>query len=188
MMKIISIVSLLLLSLFLASCSSLQSPHIIGDRVIFPDNDVGSETVWEVDEEIYHIKIVSSNVIVGAVVEWDSASKTHKTTSGELVLSELNGKLFLNYKEDDLYHIHRIVPSGNDSVVFYSVDNEEIKKLISTGRVESEKGNGVYLLKGTKEQIDIFIAENIRTIFDPDSAIVGKLISGELKKCTTIKG
>jgi predicted P-loop ATPase/GTPase len=179
MMKIIPIINALVLSLFLASCSSLQSPCIIGEKVIFPESAVGTETVWEVDDEIYHIRIISTNAIAGAVVEWDSESQTHKTTTGELVLSELNGKQFLNYKEDDLYHIHRIVPSGNDSIVFLSIDAEEMKKHISTGRVESEKGS-TYFLKGTKEEIDKFISENVKAIFDSEDIIVAKLISGEL--------
>lgn len=149
MMKVISIVSLVIVSMLLVSCSSLQSPCIIGERVTFSEGDIGSETVWKLDSEIYHIKITSTNSISGALVEWDSKSNAYKTTTGELVLSELSGTKFLNFKDDEVYNVHRIVPADNGSIVFYSIDEEELKKYISTGRVESEKDIGMYLLKGT---------------------------------------
>ena len=46
--------------------------------------------------------------------------------------------------------------------------------------MERRVGRSVCEGIGTKEEIDKFVLENIRTIFDPDSVFVAKLISGKL--------
>ena len=181
-MKTISIFNALLLSLFLTSCSSLQSSFIVGERITFLEDEVGNETVWKIENKIFHVRIVGTNSLVASVVEWDSEKKTHDLKTEEIIISQLNDHMFLNVKIDDLYNIHYMVPADNKRVIlFYNIDGDELKKHISKGVIETEKDSGIYQLEGTKEEIDKFIIKNHRLIFDPSNVTVGHLISGELK-------
>ena len=181
MNKILMIISALVLSMLLASCSPVESPYIIGERTVFSENEIGSESVWEIKDQIFHVKIINSNEVVATEVDWDPEERVHKMETHDIIVTELDDHLFLNIRNDEegLYYIHRIVRSDKHSIVFYSFDEEEIEKHISSGKVHNRTDGGV-VLKGTKEEIDKFIIENIRTIYDLDSVIVAKLISGEL--------
>jgi hypothetical protein len=181
MKKIISIASSFIIAIFQTSCSSLQSPYIVGEQITFLEDEVGEETVWKIDDEIYHVKIVSTNSLIASVVEWDSDKKSHALKTEEIIISELADHMFLNVKADDLYHIHYMVPSDGERVLlFYNIDSEELKKHIPNGVIETEKDSGIFKLEGSKEDIDKFILKNFRSIFDPSQATVAHLISGEL--------
>ena len=164
----------------LSSCSSLKSPYYIGEKVEFSENEIGNETVWRLEEDVYHVKIVSSNEVVVSTVNWVDRNKKFTTENHELVISELDDRLFINLKEDDLYRVLRITPAGQ-SIVFYMVDGDQLKKHIPSGKVEFTEKGDVYTLKGSKEEIDQFIRENITTIFNPDHVVVAELLSGELE-------
>lgn len=181
MMKIISIVCSLILTVILTSCSSLQSPYIVGEEITFLEDEVGEETVWKIEDEIYHVRIVDTNSLVATIVEWDSDKKAHTLKTEEIIVSHLDDYMFLNVKIDDLYNIHYVVPSDGDRVLlFYSIDTDGLKKHISKGVIETDKDSGTYKLDGSKEEIDRFIIKNFRSIFDPSQATVAHLISGEL--------
>jgi hypothetical protein len=147
----------------------------------FLEDEVGEETVWKIEDKIYHVRIVDTNSLIASIVEWDSDKKAHALKTEEVIVSLLDDHIFLNVKIDDLYHIHYMVPSDGDRVIlFYNIDTDELKKHISNGVVETDKDSGIFKLEGSKEEIDKFIIRNFRSIFDPSQATVAHLISGEL--------
>lgn len=189
MKRVVCCFGLVALSAMLVACSSLKSPHYVGERVTFQEDAVGSESVWKIEEEIYHVKIVNSNEVVGSLIEWNDEKKAHVPKSFELVVSKLGQHLFFNVMDGGLYNVHRVAMGGDDSVIFYMLDAEAIKKHEPSGRVEPDKDGNVFTLKGSKAEIDRFVLEHIRSLFNPDEVVVARLVSGDvLKGLLTEKG
>jgi hypothetical protein len=180
-MKTVLTIVLIVLSSFITACTQLQSPYIIGEMIDCTNEDVDTETIWKVGETHYNIRVVSTNELIGTTFEWSRENKAYVPKTYDLVISELKDHLFLNIKGEDHYSVfYMAVACGGEYMVIYSLDEEEIKKHIPDGKVEYNKDDDVLLLKGSKEEIDIFILENIRDIFRHESPLIAELVTGEL--------
>ena len=169
----------ILTSLLLTACSTLQSPFYIGERVPFEADDVGNETVWKVNDDLYHVRIVNTNLIVAASLKWDEPTGSFQKKTQEVVVSKLNETLFVNLRKNDLYTVLRATPS-DEFIVFYTAEDAEIKKHLGTRCIESAEGDDTYVLQGTKKEIDAFVTEHLHVLFSQDAILIGELISGEL--------
>ena len=178
--KKLGLICSLICTVFLSACSSIHSPFVIGQAVEFSDDEIGNETVWKIDDEIYHVRVVGSNAVAVGEVKWDQTNRTHTVETTEIILSELDGYRFLNVKEDNSFLICYMAVSGERNVVFYPV-NENIKKHLSSGNIERVEKEGAYLLKGSKKEIDEFVRSNLNSLFDTNSPLVAELVCGEIK-------
>lgn len=181
MKKTWSTVGLFLAVSLLVSCSALQSPEIVGERKAFAEDEVGNESVWKIEDQIYYVRVAATNRLVASIVEWDKDRQTHKLETEEIVLSRLGDDQFLNLKIEDLYHIHYLVPSDDGRVLlFYGINPDALNKHLGRGVVKTDARHDVYTLEGTKEEIDQFIRANIKSMYDPGEVTVAHLISGSL--------
>jgi hypothetical protein len=180
-MKTTALIFPLISILMLASCASLQSPYVIGEATTYSEDEIGNETVWKIDDEIYYARIISTNTVAVSVVKWDQEAQSNSVETVDLIRSELDGHGFVNFKEADAYFISRVAPFGDNTLVFYPVDNDALEKLIASDHIEQGEKKGAYILKGTKVEIDQFVSEHVEHIFNTDTPVVAELISGKLK-------
>lgn len=165
----------------LVSCSALQSSDIVGERKTFSEEEVGSESVWKIEDQLYYVRVASANRLVASTVKWDKDRQAHKLETEEIVLSRLGDDQFLNLKIEDLYHIHYMVPSDDGRVLlFYGINPDALNKHLGRGVVKRDARQDVYTLEGTKEEVDQFIRAHIKSIYDPRKVTAAHLISGSL--------
>lgn len=178
MIRVIITAQITLLSLLMTSCSSLQSPHYIGDKVEFQDSDIGKETAWRVDKDIYHVKITGSDKVVASLTRWNKESEEYIAETNEFILSKLEDHFFLNIKDEDFYTVLHISVS-DDMIAFYDLDSDEISKHLESGKIEAE-GKYTFLLKGSKAEIDKFLINHVKVLYDRGTFLPGELVSGDM--------
>lgn len=178
----LSFVSLLVACFLSVSCSSLKSPYYVGEQQPIEDKDLNTDSVWQLGDAVYFVRVVDSNTVVASYVEWDKETQKHTLSTCQLVLSKLGDTLFLNAKDDGLYTILRMIPSIDGSMVLLTVDSDKVEADIAEGKIKAHKDGSDIITDCSKEELDQYVKDNLQTLFDLDSSSVAKLISGKVEK------
>jgi hypothetical protein len=163
-----------------ASCSTLKSPHYVGEQEPAREKDLADITVWQQDEDVYFVKRVASNTLVAATLEWDDKSNDFTVRSFPFIVSELDDHLFLNVKDGDLYSIFRVAGAGGDddpAFVLFTIDDDSMIKDMADGKIKARKAGDDIIMECTKEEQDAYILENIYTMFHTDGACIVRQIA-----------
>jgi len=167
-------------TLLCTSCASLKCKHFPGIREPLTENKLSDESVWKYGDEIYHVKVISTNNVVASSVKWDDAAGKHKLESFEVVPSKLEETIFLNILKDGLYTILRVMPAGGKSMVLLTIDADKVEKDIEAGKIKGSKKGGEYILDCSKKELDEYIQSNLSTLFSLDAAGILELIEGKM--------
>jgi len=170
------------LCMLCTSCASLRCKHFPGTREPLTEKELSHASVWKYGDEIYHVKVVSSNQVVACSVKWDDETARHALESFEVVPSKLEETIFLNILKDGLYTILRVMPAGEKSMVLMTIDRDKVEKDIAEGKIKGARKGGEYTLDCSQQELDDYIRANLTTLFSLDAAGVLELIKGELKK------
>jgi len=177
----LSLVSLLAICFLSASCASLKSPYFVGEQQPIEDKDLNTDSVWQIADTKYFVRVVDSNTVVASSVEWDKDSQKHTLSTSPLVLTKLGDTLFLNVKKDGLYTILRMIPSADGSMVLLTIDSDKIKSEIAEGKIKAHKDGSDIITDCSKEELDQYVKDNLPTLFDLNNSSVAKLISGKME-------
>ena len=176
--KVMILIGCVIICLFLSSCYTLQSKHVVGEKNIIEYKKIDAENRWQYKDEDFFTRVIGPGTLVGSSLRWDESKKEYKASNGQIVLTQLDETNFLNIKGDkeDLYTIYRMDYSGDGSIVVYTIKEETMDRHIKEGKVKATKtkNNNSYILELTKEEIDIYIQENINNLFDYGNPIIIK--------------
>jgi hypothetical protein len=183
MMKSLTLIgAALTIAVLTPSCARFRSDHYVGERQPISSNTVTENSVWQLGDEVYHVRVVDSNTLVAASAKWDSTSRTHTLTSYPLVCSTLGGHNFLNVWDENHYTILRMIASGSESeVVLLTIDADKVNKDIAEGKLKARRDGHDFLASCSKEELDRYVLENLPSLFSLDGAGVARLLSGKLK-------
>ena len=180
MNNVLNTALLLLLCLGITSCSSLKSVHYVGEKE--PSKGIGfnEETIWQFDKEVYYVRSTGPESIVASTLDWDEKNKQYVVSTYHIVVSKLNETYFLNAKKegDEYYTILLLSPSVEQMFSVFSVDGKILDKHIETGKIKASKRNREYILDVTKDELDRYIQENVKELFDFKNSGIIKPIKG----------
>ncbi len=165
--------------IILASCTSIKSEHYVGKIEPISDKEIGEETIWQFDDEVFHVKILSSEKAVGSQLKWNKEANKYETEDYDIIISKIGDALFLNIKKQNekLYTILRLSPTVSDEIVLFSVDKDVLTKHIAEGKLKATaKDKHTYTLEMTKEELDNYMTEHMNTIFDFNASEIIKPI------------
>ncbi|MEX0324960.1 MAG: hypothetical protein AB3N33_02605 [Puniceicoccaceae bacterium] len=175
--KFITICTIALLGCLFSGCSSLESPHVVGEPVVFDGKHVGDVLTCQVGETPLLLKVTDSTHLRAAWPEWDQANDTFQLAGAEIVVSRLGKDILLaNIKEDNSenYSIFLLSlvyggegPQGFKAVGF-TVDDDAMDRLasIETNRIGVHGSYGsTFVLEGNKEDADAFVATYSKEMF-----------------------
>jgi hypothetical protein len=177
-----TVLSCMMISVSLVSCSSLKSEHYVGELLPAADEEIVDASLWEFDNQVFFVNVIDSSTLAASTLRRNKEKKEHEIIKSKIILTELEkpGAYFLNMKEstEDLYTILLLVPTKSEKAyLVYTVDNDIIKKHIKEGKVKAvQKGND-YILQLSKEELDKYIGENIETIFTLGNAGIVKALN-----------
>ena len=163
------------------SCSSLKCKHFPGKQEMITEKKLSDDSVWKFGEMVYHVKVAECNRVVASWVEWDDKAEKHKMDSFPVVVSKLDDTMFLNLKVDQFYTILRAIPSGDDSIILLTIDDDKLEADIEKGIIKGTKKDGDYILDCTKQDLENYIKANLNTLFSLEAAGILKLIEGKMK-------
>ena len=184
-MKTTIIIKALLLApvagLFTA-CTSMQSPFIVGDAMEFSEAEVGKQLSLQVGEEVVWIKLVDAQTFLAARMEWESDRTAFGTQSAEVILSRMGDAILLNYKPEDLdrYIIYRVGRSSSrEYAMAFGVDPAILATHKEKGLFNGTEKEGEFILDGTKEEIDQYVARHLKDLFTYAEGIDIVFIAGD---------
>ncbi|MDA3798393.1 MAG: hypothetical protein PF692_04855 [Kiritimatiellae bacterium] len=170
-----------LLALVSVSCTSFKSKNYVGKRQFISESELTKDSIWQVGDNVFCVRIVDTNTLAASSMKWDEKSKQHALSKYELVLSTLGEYAFLNVKDGEQYTILRLIGASGDSFVLMTVDPEKVEADIAAGRIKAHKDNSDFIADCSKEELDKYVLDNIKTLFSVDGVTVVKLISGQIK-------
>lgn len=177
--KVMILIGCVIICLFLSSCYTLHSKHVVGEKKLIENKKIDAEGRWQFEDKDFFTRVIGHGTLVGSSLGWDETKKEYKASNVQIVLTQLDDTNFLNIKEskDDLYTIYRMDYSGDGSIVVYTIKEETMDRHIKEGKVKATKtkyNNSSYILELTKEELDIYIQENINNLFDYGNPIIIK--------------
>jgi len=163
------------------SCTRFKARHYAGEKVFLTEAEISEETIWEVGDQVYFVRLVEGGILAAATLEWDAKKNAYAMQTYELVSSKLGDHTFLNVKDGDYYTILRVVGAGDDTLVLLTVDKDKLEKDMAEGNLQARKEDTDIVMDGSKEALDRYIETHMDTLFSLDAAAVARLISGALK-------
>lgn len=163
----------------LVSCSELRSPHYVGEVVEIMEEDLGRESAWVMDEELYWIRRTGSNSFVAATMEWNRKTETYEARTAPILLTQLDDHLYLQLKEDDEYIILRAACSQDESLILFTIKKDIIEKDVQEGKIRARISGNKITLECSKEEQDEYIRDNVERIFSYDCARVARKVYEE---------
>ena len=182
--KIRSTTAMLTISIGLLSCSVLQSPHYVGEKIDISEEDLSNQSIWVHKEDVYYVRRTGTNTFLAATMKWDAKKSAFTVHSFPLFLSELGDHLFLNIKNGDLYTILRVACCDDESIILFTVDLNMMKQEIADGKVKAHEDDGNIIMGCSKEEQDEYISNNIHHIFHMDGASIARKLSEEKKSAS----
>ena len=179
--RILSLFCCFALSVGAVSCTSLKSRHYPGEKVALTEEDISPQTVWKAGEDVYFVRLAEDGTLAAATLKWEAQKGAYAMQTYQLVPSKIGDNQFLNVKDGDYYTLLRLVGAGEDTVVLLTVDADKIEKDVADGVLQARKEEGNFVMEGSKEDLDRYIAGHIDTLFSLEAAGVARLISGQLK-------
>jgi hypothetical protein len=174
-------VGLLIIGAACISCSTLKSPHYVGERQPAAEKDLADITVWKQGEDVYFVKRVDSNTLVAATLEWDSTVNDFSVRSFPFIVSKLDDHIFLNVKDGELYSIFRVAGACDDNepstFLLFTIDDDIIKQDMADGTIRARNEGDDVIMECTKEDQDAYILENINTMIHMDGACIVRQIA-----------
>lgn len=177
--KTISAFGMLAIAAAVSSCSVLQSKYYPGQVADIGEGDLAAETIWMLNEDVYHVHRIGSNDLVAARLNWNERKKEYEVDSFPVVISELGDHLFVSTKDGGLYTIFRLAGAGEEHFVLYLVDSEKMEQAIEEGKVKAHTKDRNIILDGTKEEQDAYLLGNMDSVFSMDHVVVGRMIAGK---------
>ena len=177
---IVKWIGLLIIGAACISCSTLKSPHYVGEQEPMSEKDLADITVWENGDDVFFVKRVDSNTLVAATLEWDGDINNFTVRSFPFIVSALGDHMFLNVREGDLYSIFRVAGAcSDDEPIFalFTIDDDKMKQDIADGKIKARKEKDDIIMECTKEEQDAFIMENIDKVFHMDGASIVRQIA-----------
>ncbi len=171
----------LVVSVGAVSCTRFKARHYAGEKVFLTEAEISEETVWEVGDQVYFVRLVEGGMLTAATLEWDQKKNAYAMRTHEIVSSKLGDHTFLNVKEGGYYTILRVVGAGDDTLVLLTVDKDKLEKDMAEGSLQARKDDTDIVMDGPKEALDRYIESHMDTLFSLEAAAVARLISGELK-------
>ncbi|MEX0331850.1 MAG: hypothetical protein AB3N64_10545 [Puniceicoccaceae bacterium] len=175
--KVIIICTVAMLGCLISGCSSLESPHVVGEPVAFDGKHIGDVLTCQVGETPLQLKVIDSTRLRAAWPEWDESNDTFQLAGAEIVVSRLGKDILLaNIKEDssENYAIFLLSvvfggegPQGFKAVGF-TVDDDAMDRLasIESNRIGVHGSYGsTFVLEGSKEDADAFMATYSKEMF-----------------------
>jgi hypothetical protein len=151
----------------LASCTTLKSEHYVGTKETIPVQEIKKETIWQYEDAVYYVRVLDSLNAIASTLEWDENNKRYQVQTFEVVVTSLGDDKFLNIKgEDRLYTILRMAGAMDGTIVFFTVNEEQINEDIRRGIVKATKKNSEFILEMRKAELDQYIAKNIDHLFN----------------------
>jgi len=179
--RVLALFCCFVLSLSAISCTSFKSRHYAGEKVALTQEDISPETVWQVGDDVFFVRLVDDGTLVAASLIWEEKKSAFAIRTYQLVPSMIGDHHFLNVKDGEYYTILRFMGAGEDALVLLTVDKDKLKKDMADGVLQAREVDGDFVMDGSKEMLDRYIASQIDTLFSLDAAGVARLISGELK-------
>jgi hypothetical protein len=173
-------IGLLIIGAACISCSTLKSPHYVGEQEPMSEKDLAEITVWENGDDVFFVKRVDSNILVAATLEWDSKINDFSVRSFPVIVSKLGDHMFLNVREDDLYSIFRVAGACDDDepiFALFTIDPDKMKQDMADGKIKARKEKDDVIMECAKEEQDAYILENIDTMFHMDGASIVRQIA-----------
>ena len=180
MMRYAKHILVLLLCITFVGCTNIVTKEPIGHVIDLKEgkledgtkfNWTDLEGTWNGGDNIIFSKILKDGkTIKVAYLQW--SGEEFEMLSDDIVFSELGGNVYINQKmnNDEGYCIaslgHSFIENDDliDILVFYP-DEEEFKTAINDKKLLGEVGSDIYL-KSTKEDIDVFIGNNHKKLFN----------------------
>lgn len=171
-------IGLLIMGAVCVSCSTLKSPHYVGEQQPATEKELADITVWKQGEDVYFVKRVDSNTLVAATLEWDDKSSDFAVRSFPFIVSQLEDHLFLNVKADEFYSIFRMAGTCQDdqTLLLFTIDSDKMKQDIADGKIKARREKDNIIMECSKEEQDAYILENFDTMFDMDGASIVRQI------------
>lgn len=174
-------IGLLAIGAVCISCSTLKSPHYVGEQQPATEKDLGDITVWKQGEDVYFVKRVDSNTLVAATLQWNDKSNDFAVRSFPFIMSTLDDHMFLNVRNSDLYSIFRVAGACDDdespTYLLFTIDDDKMEQDMADGKIQARKVGDDIIMECTKEEQDAYILEHIHTMFDMDGASIVRQIA-----------
>ena len=162
-----------------SGCSRLQSPHVVGEPVVYDNEYLGVEADFIVGEDIMSIKVMDKTRLRASWTYWDNESESFQLKNADIVISVVGDLLLLaNIREDadenySVYRLAHVIGVDEESLfkaVAFTIDNDVLSQLeaIETNPL-SENGSSEevsFIFTGSKEETDAFMAVHGKEIFD----------------------
>ncbi|VGO19895.1 PTD012 family protein [Pontiella sulfatireligans] len=182
--KLHNIFILLALAAMLAGCTALQSEFYPGEQVDNLYKILPAESAWASDDDaVMHFRVVESNSLMIASLEWSNQHGEFRKETMDVVLSKLDDQYFASIKDEDgeQYVIARLILPETDhehpsSAIILNIDEDKLLSDAKEGKVrlhESERrGKKKFetILTGTKEDQDDYFRRNPNALWDLESA------------------
>ena len=169
----------------LTACNTLKSPHYVGEAETFDADEMSEVSVWTQNDTAYFVKVVDSNTLIAATLEWDKQKNDFVARSFPIIISLLEDHMFLNVKDGDLYTILRIAGTDEEeTIVLFTVDLEKMKRDISEGIIKGRIEERTVVMECTKEEQDAYIREHFNSLFAMGGGNLVRRISEEKKRKT----
>jgi hypothetical protein len=159
------------MTVYLTACDTLKSEYYPGTQLIVSDSDIGDESIWTFNEEVYYVHRIGSNDFVAATLNWNKEKQTYERECFPIIASLLTkDHHFLSAKgEDGLYSILRANPAADmhdGSWVIQWIDADVLKSHAEAGKIEIDADGRKYTLKGSKVEQDKYLLEGVRDGID----------------------
>ncbi len=186
----ISTLFVLLAASLLTACSSVSTPHLLGDAI---DNAVAEEFngVWKAGDTLFMVRHLGQGEFRAATSKWNESERKFEFDQGAVHIRALGDVLLLHLLEDseeeeegvpNHYSLARVILTETDEILLIPADARRFAAAVRAGELKGEvfgggagdapegfvEGSATNVdLSGTKEEIDAYLtADRVPLLFN----------------------
>lgn len=185
----ISTLLLLLAASLLTACSSVSTPHLLGEAI----DDAAAEEfngVWKAGDTLFMVRHLGGGEFRAGTSRWNEGDRKFEFDQGLLHIRALGDVMLLHLQEDDEgevegaaeYSLARVILTETDEILLIPADAKRFAAAVRAGELKGEvSGGGAgdapegfvqgsatnVQLAGTKEEIDAYLtADRVPLLFN----------------------